>query len=162
MPTRPPPFILNSGHEVRPCPELEVDWTQHENREVENALRHARNLIIKGELLAGRSVIYRSSGWSLYPRISSNDAITLTPVTCEEQIRCNSGPDKTDGDIVFCEVQPNDRFYAHLVKEKYWSEEYGSGRYVYTISNLSGRPNGWCYFQHIYGKVTQVRDDERD
>ena len=62
--------------------------------------------------------------------------------------------DDTEEDIVFCEVQPTRRFYAHLVKTKEWSDDWGC--WVYWISNLKGRVNGWCRIEHIHGKLFQV------
>ncbi len=54
---------------------------------------------------------YRSSGWSLCPRVRSNDQTTYEPVTSADMVQ-------VDG-IVFCEVQTSDRFFAYLVKNKY-------------------------------------------
>ena len=71
-----------------------------------------RNRSIKEELLKHKTVIYRSSGVSLYPRVSSGDQCTFHPVT--------DPSDVAENDIVFCEVQPGDRFYNHLVKRKEW------------------------------------------
>ena len=53
-----------------------------------------------------RNVCYRQSGNSLYPRIHSNDLTTYVPVTKEWMAN--------EDDIVFCEVQPGNRFYAYL------------------------------------------------
>ena len=61
---------------------------------------------------------------------------------------------RLEEDIVFCEVQPTRRFYAHLVKTKEWSDDWGC--WVYWISNLKGRVNGWCRIEHIHGKLFQV------
>ena len=142
MPTRLPPFVLEGAHEV--TPELDVDWTLcPEDWEKELRLRHQRNLLIKEKLLEGKSVCFRSSGNSLAPRVCSNDQATYEPVTNEKEVQVD--------DIVFCEVQPNDRFYAHIVKRKEWCR----GEWIFTISNIQGRPNGWCAMRHIYGKMTQ-------
>jgi hypothetical protein len=66
-PNRLPPFVMESRRETRPeydvdrtlCPEV---WEQELTR------RKMRNEMIKDQLQAGRSVCYRSSGWSLYTR----------------------------------------------------------------------------------------------
>ena len=144
-PDRLPPFVLGP-HEV--TPELDVDWTLcPEDWDMEVRLRYERILLIKEKLLAGETVCYRSSGSSLKPRVKSGDQCTFIPVTKESQVEVN--------DIVFCEVQPRDRFYGHVVKKKefWWS----SCCYYFTISNLRGRENGWCKMEHIYGKL--IEDD---
>ena len=111
--------------------------------------REERNLLIKGNLQAGKSVCYRSSGWSLYPHVWANDQTTYEPVTSADQLRVH--------DIVFCEVQPGDRFYAHYVKHKYWVWTEGelNGEWYFTISNAKGRENGWCRIEHIYGRLVE-------
>ena len=57
-------------------------------------------------------------------------------------------------DVVFCQVQPSELLYAHIVvaietclharENKYW------------IGNITGRINGWCYREHIYGILIDV------
>ena len=54
-----------------------------------------------------------------------------------------------EDDIVFCQVQPGDRFFAHLVSRK-WFED---GEWYFTISNSKGWENGWCSIKHIYGRL---------
>ena len=73
-------------------------------------------------------------------------ATTNDPVTDPDEI--------DEGDIVFCEVQPGNRFYAHLVKVK----EFDCMReeWKFTISNISGRESGWAYMETIYGKLVSV------
>ena len=80
------------------------------------------------------------------PRVYSGNRCTYTPVREVASVNVD--------DIVFCEVQPNDRFYAHLVSHKYWDDQ--SSCYAFTISNLAGHRNGWCYIEHIYVKLTDV------
>jgi hypothetical protein len=129
------------------------------NWEMELRLRHQRNVMIKAQLQAGRSVLYRSSGWSLYPRVWSNDQTTYEPVISDNMVQVD--------DIVFCEVQPGNRFYAHLVLRKEWSrarlagmsaslaECVMGGEWKFTIGNISGRENGWCRIEHIYGRLAE-------
>ena len=105
--------------------------------------------MIKEALLEGKAIKYRSSGWSLYPKVHSNDECTYAPIENGEQ-------DIEEGDIVFCEVQPGDRFYAHNVKAKWWDNVHEG--WYFTISNLSGRENGWCGVEHIYGRLVEVRN----
>ena len=99
---------------------------------------------IKKQLKEGKTVAYRQSGWSLHPRVSSNDLCCYLPVRFDESVQ--------EDDIVFCEVQPQGYFYAHLVLSKEWKDK----RWVYTISNLKGRVNGWCWLEHIHGKLFQI------
>ena len=108
-PNRLPPFVINHPHEV--TPDLDVDWTlcPHDWL-LELRLREVRNCLIKEELLNHKPVTFRSSGWSLYPRVHSGDQCTFHPVTHPSEV--------AENDIVFCEVQPGDRFYGHVVKKK--------------------------------------------
>ena len=149
VPDRLPPFVLESRHDANH--KLDVDWTLcPEDWGKELRRRKERNLLIKGNLQAGKSVCYRSSGWSLYPHVWENDQTTYEPVTSADQLHVN--------DIVFCEVQPGSRFYAHLVKEKRWEwTDYceTQGEWYFTISNAKGRENGWCRIEHIYGRLAE-------
>ena len=134
-------YILEGRHEARP--ELDVDWTLcPEDWAKELMFRKVRSDLIKGQLLAGRPVCYRSSGWSLCPRVRSNDQTTYEPVTSADKVQVD--------DIVFCEVQLGDRFYAHLVKRREWR----GGAWYFTISNAQGRESGWC-IEHIYGRLVE-------
>ena len=72
--------MLNHPHEV--TPELDVDWTLCPHAwNLEQRLREVRDRSVKEELLKHKPVIYRSSGWSLYPYVSSGDQCTFHPVT---------------------------------------------------------------------------------
>ena len=144
MPTRLPPFVMEGRHEV--TPELDVDWTLCHDWDTELVRRNERNRLIKAQLQERRSVCYRSSGWSLYPRVHSNDCCTYDPVSHESEVQVD--------DIVFCEVQPGSRVYAHLVKMKEWQR--AQQKWKFTISNMQGRENGWCFIEHIYGKLVHV------
>lgn len=139
MPNRPVPFLLEGRHEVRP--EVDFDWTLCPGDWcMELRRRQERNLLIKANLKDGRNACYRSSGWSLWPTVRSNDQCTYEPVTRDDQV--------VVGDIVFCEVMrfhgDTKRFYAHRVKAKDRMQE-GSmqGKYKFTIANMQGRENGF-------------------
>ena len=122
-----------------------MDWTLcPEDPAKELRLREERNVLIKEQLQLGKPVVYRSSGWSLYPRIHSNDWCFYDPVMYADEVNKD--------DIVFCEVQPGNRFFAHLVTRK-WYED---GDWYFTISNIRGRENGWCKIQHIYGRLLRA------
>ena len=56
-------------------------------------MREMCNILIKGALLEGRPAAYRSSGWSLCPRVHDNDRCTNEPVIEGQQV--------AEGDIVF-------------------------------------------------------------
>mgnify|MGYP000288019078 CR=1 FL=1 len=133
--------MLQGRHEA--SPELDADWTLSEDWAEEQQLREARSKLIKTQLLEGTAVCYRSSGWSLCPRVRSNDQTTYEPVTSADMVQVD--------DIVFCEVQTSNRFYAHLVKNKYVQ----GGKSVFKASNLQGWVNGWCRIEHIYGKLIE-------
>ena len=101
---------------------------------------------MKSIVVAGEPVAYRSSGRSLEPRVYSGDRCSYEPVTSAEQVSVD--------DVVFCEVQAGDRFYAHVVSRKEWDE--WDGCYYFCISNMKGWTNGWCHIKHIYGKLFTV------
>ena len=125
---------------------MDTDWALHEDWIEEQRLREVRNELIRDQLKEGKTAAYRQSGWSLYPRVHSNDLCIYIPVSVPDQV--------SEGDVVFCRVQPKGYYYAHLVKEK----EYDRSRreYKFWISNLKGRVNGFCYIEHIFGKLVQV------
>ena len=144
MPQRDVPFFIQEAHEVNPGNDLDYDWTlRPHDHDKEMRLRDIRNAMIKELLLEGKSIAYRQSGWSLYPRIHSNDLTYYYAVSADSEVE--------EGDIVFCQVDPGDRYYAHLVKTKEW--HYMRGEWLYTISNMEGRPNGTCFIGQIYGKL---------
>ena len=113
-PDRLPPLVFNWSHEI--TPELDVDWTLcPEDSAKELRLRAVRNEMIKEQLQLGKLLIYRSWGWSLYPRVWANDLCTYEPVTSADEVH--------EDDIVFCcQVQPRDRFYSHLVPRKWFQD----------------------------------------
>ena len=81
----------------------------------------------------------------MFPRVSSNDITTLVPVYLAESVQTS--------DIVFCEVQPGSRILAHLVKDKGWR----NGVFIFTISDMRGREDGWCRIGQIFGKLIDAR-----
>ena len=144
-PTRVVPVVLNFGHEI--TEDVDVDWTLDPlNRARELRLRQERNQMIKQDLLLGKPVIYRSQGWSLWPRVHANDRCTFDPVYSADEVR--------EQDIVFCQVQPSDRFFGHLVSVKWYCVR--DQEWYFTITNLKGWENGWCAMKHIYGKLIRV------
>ena len=152
MPTRPPPFVVFERHQVPN--ELDYDWTLNADKKEEKKQRQERNLMIKEKLQNGRTVQYRSSGWSLWPKVRPNDMCTFEPVASTESVEID--------DIVFCEVQPHYRLFAHIVSHigTYWNDnKFPQGKSFYEISNIRGHRNGWCYIKHIHGKLIDVYHD---
>ena len=131
--------------------ELDCDWTLSLDpldwrRELD--LRNKRNELIKEKLQEGKTVAYRSSGWSLFPRVWSNDLCYYEPSFKD--------PSRIEiDDIVFCEVDPGKRFYAHLVKSKTlrWNSDSGREEWSFCISNMAGRENGTCPIEQVYGRL---------
>ena len=121
-PTRDVPQFLLQAHEVRPGDDWDLDWTLSWDHDEEMRLRDKRNKMIQAQLEEGKTVAYRQSGWSLWPKVHSNDLCCYIPVRFEEQILVD--------DVVFCLVQTQNRYYAHLVKRRSgttWSKSRGSG-----------------------------------
>ena len=58
------------------------------------------------------------------------------------------------GDIVFCRVQPKQHFYAHIVHNVH---RHYVQRPQYSIGNIQGHINGWCYREHIFGILVDVQ-----
>ena len=102
-----------------------------------------RNENVKIYLMEGNAIRYRSSGNSMYPRIKGNDMCFYAPV---ENLDTNVDVD----DVVFCQVQPSNHFYAHLVWKKVYDGK--EKRWYYGIGSMQGRWNGWTTIKHIYGR----------
>ena len=58
------------------------------------------------------------------------------------------------GDIVFCQVQRSQQYYAHTVLEVEHSRYYSEPRYW--IGNILRHFNGWCLREHIFGIFVEV------
>ena len=115
--------------------------------------RRIRNEEMEEALMAGNTITYRSSGNSLAPLIWSGQVCVLMPVTWAEQVKVNC--------IVFCKVfwnvQDSGEHYTHKVLSKKWDR--ARREYYYWIGNNKGHKNGWCYLEHIFGKVVDIYDD---
>ena len=61
------------------------------------------------------------------------------------------------GDVVFCQVQRSQQYYAHIVLEL--THDYHAREPKYWIGNIQGRINGWCFREHIYGILVDVQVD---
>ena len=152
MPARECPFRLFDAHEIHP--DDDVDWTRSQSWDEELKRRDLRNRMIKKQLTEGTSVQYRSTGNSLWPKVKSGDCCILEPVLYPDNLKVN--------DIVFCEVQWGNRFYAHMILAIQWHKtaESASGeetwKRYFTIGNINGHVNGWCYDEHVYGRLVEV------
>ena len=60
------------------------------------------------------------------------------------------------GDIVFCEVQRSQQYYAHIVLDVERSVYHLEPKYW--IGNIQRQRNGWCYREHIFGVLVRVQD----
>ena len=142
------PFRIFKPHDVHP--DFDNDWTISNDAKKEMKLRHMRNLMIKESLVKGVGVQYQSSGNSLWPRVKSGDCCFFEPILAPQLLKV--------GDIVFCEVQPKGRFFAHLIlrMEEDGAAASARNRRIWTIGNIKGRENGWCYDRHIYGRMVEV------
>ena len=137
--------MIVEAHRVHPSEE--IDWTLHDgDEEWEERDRAIRNGMITDLLTSGRSVQYRSTGHSLKPVVYSGDVTMWGPVTDHSTL--------VVGDIVFCLVQPTQRYYGHAI---HMIGDWG-GKTFWQIGNLKDPPhmNGWCYAEHIYGVVFEV------
>ena len=88
----------------------------------------------------GRGIKYRSSGWSMWPQIHGNDECSYEPVKRDKEVE--------QDDIVFCQVQPSNQYYAHKVLWKEYDDQ--KQKWYYEIGNMRVRSNGWCNIEHIY------------
>ena len=117
---------------AKPClheaaPSFHEDWTRvdgsgldPEKWEQELRLRDTRNRLIREYLTDGRSVWYKSTGSSMWPLVQSNDACTFHPIQAVTAMDGSHGVRKEAseigvGDIVFCQVQRSQQYYAHIV-----------------------------------------------
>ena len=69
--------------------------------------------------------------------------------------RCQPARGVGGDDIVFCEVQPGNRYFCHpihRIERTYWKKTRQWDK-VYTIGNVDRtKVNGTCFFDGIYGK----------
>ena len=163
MPNREVPRVIFECHEIHPY--FDVDWTIPTDKhdvDKEKRLRQDRNEMIKEGLLEGKLVQYKSSGWSLYPIVWSGDTCVFEPM---RDGMCKTL--KMNWDIVFCQVQPSERYFAHkVIRFEYeqtaasapGSEEFQGKWYTkkYWIGNNKGHINGWCHEEHIYGRLVET------
>ena len=115
--------------------------------------------MIRASLTAGRSVFYKSSGQSMWPLVQSGDACTFHPIQAvtakKGKYSIQKVASKIDvGDIVFCQVQPSQQLYAHIVHEV---QRHSIQRPKYLIGNVQRHINGWCRRERIFGILHMSR-----
>ena len=161
-PTRcPPDVVLETPYDADP--QYHQDWTivkgsnyDPEAWAREKQLREQRNILIRESLTNDKSVFYKSSGNSMWPLVQSGDACWFHPiqaVTAKDASIHKEASEIDVGDIVFCQVQPSQHHYAHIVlsvedhhqEPKYW------------IGNIERHKNGWCLRKHIFGILVNVQ-----
>ena len=134
--------------------------TDPEKWEKEQRLRYERNKMIHEYLVDSRPVFYISSGNSMWPLVQSNDGCTFHPIQAVRDMVGEHAVHKEAseigvGDIVFCQVQPSQHYYAHFVLSI--EQDYYANEEKYWIGNIQGKRNGWCYREHIYGILVEVQ-----
>ena len=145
----PNPIRIFQAHEVHPVEDIDCTrpscvhgWT------VEQQLREMRNHLIKDQLLRGLAVQYKAAGNSMHPHIHCGDTCVFEPVNQ----RTTLGVD----DIVFCQVQPKNEFFAHWIISVQRAGVAAGTAHRYVIANGKGNVNGWCHREHIYGKLVEA------
>ena len=124
-------------------------------------MRTARSNKLKEMLQAGTSIEYRSTGNSLFPPVYAGDRCRFEAVFDHSNLQA--------GDIVFGKRQPLDSYFAHKILRIMWEEELvtaepaqpaaprlGQARRRFIISDQHGHESGWCYDEHIYGRLVNV------
>ena len=59
------------------------------------------------------------------------------------------------GDIVVCQVQRSQQYFAHIVLDV--GQCYYNKEPKYWIGNIQGHFNGWCLREHIFGILVDVQ-----
>ena len=143
---------LIKGEVAFPPKELCVDWTDVKDQAKWRWLVEKRHRMSRELLTQGKIIKLTSKGKSLEPLMWSGATFELRPM--------GGGYTVKVGDIVFCEVQPGNRCYIHLV----WyieehKDDYDVWRKKYYIGNnkegMQAICNGWCYADKIFGYVPQ-------
>ena len=92
------------------------DWTDTNNEAEWRYLIKKQYDMMREILGGGDPVQFNSTGRSLEPLVMSGETVHLVPRS--PGVNSNIRP----GDIVFCHVQPNWRYYVHLVWQTYTAE----------------------------------------
>jgi len=161
------PRAVGRPHEA--APSFHHDWTivagsksDPLKLELELRRRNTTNKLIREFLVEGRSVLYRSSGNSMWPLVQSDDACLFDPiqaVTAKDGIHSfqKKASEICVGDIVFCQVQRSQQYYAHIVLGVEQSNYHTWPEPMHRIGNIQRHINGWCLREHIFGILVDVQ-----
>ena len=126
-------------------------------------MRHKRCVwLIREDFEAGLAVFYRSTGSVMWPLVQSHDACTFHPiqaVTAKDGIHSvqKEASEICVGDIVFCQVQRSQQYYANIVLGTEQSNYHTEPEPMYWIGNIERHCNGWCLREHIFGILVDVQ-----
>ena len=122
---REPSLVIKGSHCVEPA--FDVDWTQvkHSSKDLkkykeEIKRRDFRNRWIQEYLVDSRVATYTSTGDSMWPLVQSGDGCMFYPIQAvtKKAGRFSIQKEASEievGDIVFCQVQTSQLYYAHIV-----------------------------------------------
>ena len=121
--------------------------------EEQHRKRWAGNRIIKMKLQQGHTVKFNYQGSSLEPYMGAEYCLEFEPVVDHGQL--------SEGDIVFCEVQPGNKMLAQKILHiGDWHQTgcISPKRYFY-IGRKADPPgrHGYCYDEHIYGRMSEAQ-----
>jgi len=118
-------------------------------------LQNKRYGMAKELLLAQIPIQLPMGGKSLEPLVMDGDTCFIEPIAWVPTIGAV--------DIAFCQVQPNSRYYVHLVWRvvEWIDKESGISQAMYWIGNNYDdnrkRCNGWCFRGDIFGALTKTQ-----
>ena len=148
MQARRRPYRLPEPHEVHTTDDNEEMRYSFEDDGDEARERAMTNNMIKEQLQKGRSVQYRAGGDSMYPWVHSGDCCLIEPA-----IECDG---LKTGDIVFCQLDPHERYFAGKIMEVMMVQDTTAGSARHRRKYWIGDENDCCYEEHIYGKYVEV------
>ena len=95
----------------------------------------------------------------MWPLVQSDDACNFYPIQAVTAKDCIHAVQKEASeickrDIVFCQVQPSQQYFAHIVLDVEQSRHHNEPKYW--IGNIQGYCNGWCLREHIFGILVDV------
>ena len=137
-------------------------------RERYDSVLEATGIALRTKLRAGGSACFQPSGYSMYPMVQSGDVCTFYPIRKERSRKISpilkEHSEIGVGDVVFCQVQPSQLYYASIVHEvqQCWDGDRPRGsaavqRQKYLIGNTQRHIHGWCYRENIFGIIIDVQ-----
>ena len=98
----------------------------------------------------------------MWPLVQSDDACNFYPIQAVTAKDCIHAVQKEaseicKGDIVFCQVQRSQQYYANIVLGTEQSNYHTEPEPMYWIGNIQRQSNGWCLRQHIFGILVDVQ-----